>query len=369
MTQATTTGRVYSPRAMPSLGWLLTGLALLVLALFVVSLAVGRAPLPVQQALDDVLHGRTTLASLVLLEIRLPRALLGLLVGMSLGLAGAAMQGLLRNPLAEPGVVGVSGCAAFGAVLAFYTGLSVTVPLALPLGGIAGALLAVALLALLTGRQASTLTLILAGVALNSLAGALTALALNLAPNLSLGTLLATAGKALTALALNLAPNPYAAVEIIFWLMGSLADRSLHHVILVLPLMLGGWGLLLHTAQALDGLTLGEDTARSLGVRLGRLQLQLVVGTALAVGSAVAVTGTIGFVGLVVPHLLRPLVGYQPSQLLLTSALGGAALILAADIAVRLLAVGPELKLGVVTALLGAPFFLALLHRLRRETL
>ena len=345
MTQATTTGQARSPRAMPSLGWLLTGLALLVLVLFVVSLAVGRAPLPVRQALDDVLHGRTTLASLVLLEIRLPRALLGLLVGMSLGLAGAAMQGLLRNPLAEPGVVGVSGCAAFGAVLAFYTGLSVTVPLALPLGGIAGALLAVALLALLTGRQASTLTLILAGVALNSLAGAL------------------------TALALNLAPNPYAAVEIIFWLMGSLADRSLHHVLLVLPLMLGGWGLLLRTAQALDGLTLGEDTARSLGVRLGRLQLQLVVGTALAVGSAVAVTGTIGFVGLVVPHLLRPLVGYRPSRLLLTSALGGAALILAADIAVRLLAVGPELKLGVVTALLGAPFFLALLHRLRRETL
>jgi iron complex transport system permease protein len=345
VTPATTTGRARSPRAMLSRGWLLTGLALLVLVLFVTSLAVGRAPLPVWQALDDVRHGRTTLASLVLLEIRLPRALLGLLVGMSLGLAGAAMQGLLRNPLAEPGVVGVSGCAAFGAVLAFYTGLSVTVPLALPLGGIAGALLAVALLALLTGRQASTLTLILAGVALNSLAGAL------------------------TALALNLAPNPYAALEIIFWLMGSLADRSLDHVLLVLPLMLVGWGLLLHTAQALDGLTLGEDTARSLGVRLGRLQLQLVVGTALAVGSAVAVTGTIGFVGLVVPHLLRPLVGYQPSRLLLTSALGGAALTLAADIAVRLFVVGPELKLGVVTALLGAPFFLALLHRLRRETL
>ena len=161
------------------------------------------------------------------------------------GPGGGSHAGTLRNPLAEPGVVGVSGCAAFGAVLTFYTGLSVTVPLALPLGGIAGALLAVGLLALLTGRQASTLTLILAGVALNSLAGAL------------------------TTLALNLAPNPYAAVEIIFWLMGSLADRSLHHVILVLPLMLGGWGLLLHTAQALDGLTLGEDTARSLGVRLG----------------------------------------------------------------------------------------------------
>jgi iron complex transport system permease protein len=255
------------------------------------------------------------------------------------------MQGLLRNPLAEPGIVGVSGCAVCGAVVAFYSGLSVTLPLALPLGGIAGALLAVGLLYLLAGRHAGTLTLILAGVALNSFAAAL------------------------TSLALNLAPNPYAAMEIVFWLMGSLADRSLHHVALVAPLMLGGWGLLLGTARALDGLTLGEDTARSLGINLKGVQLQLVLGTALAVGIAVAVTGTIGFVGLVVPHLLRPLGGYQPSRLLLTSALGGAALTLAADIAVRLLTLGPELKLGVVTALVGAPFFLALVHRLRREAL
>lgn len=345
MTQGTAPGKTRVGMAVPSLQLLLTGLALLVLVLLSLSLVVGRAPLPVGQALNDILHRRSTLASLVLLEIRLPRALLGLLVGASLGLAGAAMQGLLRNPLAEPGIVGVSGCAVLGAVLAFYSGLSVTLPLALPLGGIGGALLAVALLALLTGRQASTLTLILAGVALNSLAGAL------------------------TSLALNLAPNPYAALEIVFWLMGSLADRSLHHVTLVLPLMLSGWGLLFVTGQALDGLTLGEETARSLGIRLGRVQVQLIVGTALAVGSAVAVTGTIGFVGLVVPHLLRPLVGAQPSRLLLVSALGGAALTLAADIVVRLCAVGPELKLGVVTALIGAPFFLALLYRLRQETL
>jgi iron complex transport system permease protein len=208
-----------------------------------------------------------------------------------------------------------------------------------------GALLAVVLLYLLAGRNAGTLTLILAGVAINSFMAAL------------------------TALALNLSPNPYAALEIIFWLMGSLTDRSLHHVRLVLPLMLVGWGLLLVTARALDGLTLGEDTAQSLGVNLGRLRLQLVLGTALAVGSAVAVTGTVGFVGLVVPHLLRPLVGYQPGRLLPASALGGAALTLAADIVVRLISVGPELKLGVVTALIGAPFFLTLVHRLRREVL
>jgi iron complex transport system permease protein len=329
--------------AEPSLALLLASLTGLVLVLFGLSLAVGRASLPLGQALDDVLHGRTTLASLVLTEVRLPRALLGALVGASLGLAGAAMQGLLRNPLAEPGVVGVSGCAVFGAVLAFYTGLSAAVPLALPLGGIAGALVGVGLLYLLAGRNAGTLTLILAGVAINSFTAAL------------------------TSLALNLSPNPHAALEIVFWLMGSLADRSLHHVGLVLPLMLAGWGLLLVTARALDGLTLGEDTAQSLGVNLGRLRLQLVLGTALAVGSAVAVTGTVGFVGLIVPHLLRPLVGHQPSRLLLTSAPGGAALTLAADITIRLIIVGPELKLGVVTALIGAPFFLALVYRLRRE--
>jgi iron complex transport system permease protein len=345
MTSTTAPRQTRSRLAEPSLALLLTSLAVLVLVLFGLSLAIGRASLPFGQALDDVLHGRTTLASLVLLELRLPRALLGILVGASLGLAGAAMQGLLRNPLAEPGIVGVSGCAVFGAVLAFYTGVSATVPLALPFGGMAGALLAVGLLYLLAGRNASTLTLILAGVAINSFMAAL------------------------TALALNLSPNPYAALEIVFWLMGSLTDRSLHHVRLVLPLMLVGWGLLLVTARALDGLTLGEDTAQSLGVHLGRLRLQLVLGTALAVGSAVAVTGTVGFVGLVVPHLLRPFVGYQPGRLLLASALGGAALTLAADIVVRLLSVGPELKLGVVTALVGAPFFLTLVHRLRREVL
>jgi iron complex transport system permease protein len=200
MTSTTAPRQTRSRLAEPSLALLLTSLAVLVLVLFGLSLAIGRASLPFGQALDDVLHGRTTLASLVLLELRLPRALLGILVGASLGLAGAAMQGLLRNPLAEPGIVGVSGCAVFGAVLAFYTGVSATVPLALPFGGMAGALLAVGLLYLLAGRNASTLTLILAGVAINSFMAAL------------------------TALALNLSPNPYAALEIVFWLGAAAGD-------------------------------------------------------------------------------------------------------------------------------------------------
>lgn len=324
---------------------LLGGLILILLVLCAVSLAVGRAPLDVGSAIAQWLRGESTLATLMLIELRVPRTSLAVLVGASLGLAGAALQGLLRNPLAEPGIIGVSSCAAFGAVIAFYSGLSFAAPLALPLAGIAGALVAVVLLYALAGREASTLTLILAGVAINGFAGAA------------------------TALALNLAPNPFAVTEVVFWMMGSLADRSISHLLLAAPLMIVGWALLLTSGRALDALTLGEETAASLGVRLSRLRLMLVLGTALAVGSGVAVTGAVGFVGLVAPHLMRPFVAHQPSRLLVASALAGAVLVLAADIAIRLITVGPELKLGVVTALIGAPFFLVLVMRLRRETI
>lgn len=327
----------------PSLPVLITLLAGATLAVFAISTAVGYAPLDLGAAARDWLAGKPSLPALVLTELRLPRAILGALVGFSLGLSGAAMQGLLRNPLAEPGVVGISSAAAFGSVVAFYSGLSASLSLALPLGGIAGAILATLLLFVLLGRGAGTATLILAGVALNAFAGAA------------------------TALALNLAPNPYAALEIVFWLMGSLADRSLDHVLLALPLMLVGWGLLLSTAPALDALTLGEDTAASLGFDLRWLRLRLIGGTALAVGSAVAVSGAIGFVGLVVPHLLRPLVGNRPGRLLLASGFGGAILVLLADSALRLAPIRPELKLGVVTALIGAPFLFGLVNRMRRE--
>jgi iron complex transport system permease protein len=331
-------------RLLPPYGVLVACLSVLVVFLFGTSLAVGYAALDLSQAFRDVLGGDKTLAALVLTELRVPRALLGCFVGFSLGISGAAMQGLMRNPLAEPGIIGVSGAAAFGAVTVFYFGLAGALSLALPLGGIAGAAAATFLLYGLSGRGAGAMTLILAGVAINSFAGAL------------------------TSLALNLSPNPYAVTEIVFWLLGSLADRSLPYVWLVLPLMVLGWALLVSSGPALDGLTLGEDTARSLGFDLDRLRLQLIAGTALAVGSAVAVTGAIGFVGLVVPHLLRPLVAYRPGRLLLVSGLGGAALTLAADISVRLLPIRPELKLGVVTAIIGAPFLFSLIYRLREES-
>ena len=326
--------------------WLLLALlGALVLALFGLSLMVGPAGLSPAQSLAALICGEGLAETLVMREIRLPRALLAVMIGATLGLAGAAMQGYLRNPLAEPGLIGVSGSAALGAVLALHTGLAAAFTLALPLAALAGAGLAVLLILALAGGQGGSITLILAGIAVSALAGAM------------------------TSLVLNLSPNPFAAAEIVFWMMGSLADRSMLHVWLALPPMVLGWLLLGSLGRGLDALTLGEDAAASLGIRLSRLRLMLIVGVACAVGAATAVAGAIGFVGLVVPHLLRPLVGARPSHLLAASALGGAAMLLAADIAVRLVLPERDLKLGVLTALVGAPLFLHLIYRTRREGL
>jgi len=322
---------------------LLVSLTVLVAVLFAWSLLTGPANIAVSDSLRALFSGEGDAIVLVMREIRLPRALLALLIGASLGLSGAALQGYLRNPLAEPGLLGVSASASLGAVIAIYTGLSLLFPLALPLLALAGAFASVFLVKLLAGRNAGTLAVILAGVAVTSLAGAL------------------------TALALNLSPNPFAAMEIVFWMLGSLADRSMTHVMLVVPFIIIGWIMLLSLGRALDSLTLGADAAASMGVSLARAQLLAVLGTALCVGASTAVAGAIGFVGLVVPHLLRPLVGARPSRLLVASSLGGAALLLAADIVVRVAMPGRELKLGVVTALIGAPFFLWLVFKYRRQ--
>jgi iron complex transport system permease protein len=309
------------------------GAGAVVLAL--VSLLVGPAGVGPGALLDMAEQGRGEAAAMILWEIRTPRTILALTIGATLGLAGAAMQGYLRNPLAEPGVLGVSASAALGAVLAIYTGLSAAVPLSLPLLAIAGGVVSTLLLQGLAGRGA-TVTLILAGVAISSLAGSL------------------------TALALNLSPNPYAALEIVFWMLGSLTDRSLGHVWLAAPFMAAGWAALALAAPALDALSLEEETAATLGVDLARTRALIIAGTALSVGAATAVAGVIGFVGLVAPHALRPFVGHRPSLLLPASALGGAVLLTAADILVRVVTPGSELKLGVVTALIGAPLFLRL---------
>lgn len=324
-------------------GPVIAGLCVTVLLLFLASLLVGPAEIGLPQLLRTLIADDAETSGVIVREIRLPRAVLALMIGATLGLSGAVLQGFLRNPLAEPGLIGVTAAAAFGAVAVFYSGLAALFPLALPLGGMAGALVAVIVVQLLAGGSGGSLTLILAGIAVTSFAAAL------------------------TSLALNLAPNPFAALEIMFWLMGSLADRSFEHVWLAAPFMMLGWLLLLTLGKPLDALTLGEDTASTLGFDLRRVRGQMVFGVALSVGAATAVAGAIGFVGLIVPHLLRPLVGHRPSALLPLSALGGSALTLAADTAVRLMSPGRELKLGVLTALVGAPFFLFLVLRLRRR--
>jgi len=318
-------------------------LCLLMLALFLASLAVGPAELGISESVRGLFAGGGEAAAIIMREIRLPRALLGLGIGFTLGISGAVLQGFLRNPLAEPGIVGVSAMAAFGAVLVFYSGLAGSTLYALPAGALIGALIAVLLLLALAARSGSTLTLILAGVALSSLSAAL------------------------TSLVLNLSPNPFASYEIIFWLLGSLKDRSIEHVWLALPLTLAGWLLIALSARAIDALSLGEETAASLGIDMRRARLFIVLGTALGVGAATAVAGTIGFVGLVVPHLVRPLTNRLPSRLLLPAGFAGAALLLAADVAVRLILPAGELNVGVLTALIGAPFFLWLVIRSRRE--
>ena len=322
---------------------LATVLLLAVGLFFALSVMIGPAGLGLQETVQALLWGQGDAATLVMREIRLPRAILAVLVGASLGLAGAAMQGYLRNPLAEPGLIGVSGSAALGAVIVLQSGLAALWVLALPLAALGGALLAVLLILLLAGPRGSSLTLILAGIAISALAGAM------------------------TTLVLNLSPNPFAASEVVFWMMGSLSDRSFDHVWIALPFIVLGWVLLLSLGRALDVLTLGEDAAATMGINTIRIRMFLVLGIASCVGAATAVAGAIGFVGLVVPHILRSFVGARPSALLWASMLGGAVMVLAADLAVRLILPDRDLKLGVLMAIIGAPFFLHLIYKTRGE--
>jgi len=324
-------------------GRLIVGLALLVGALFLVSLGVGPVWLAPPTVAGALVGRANEAARIIVIDIRLPRALLAVMIGGTLGLSGAALQGLLRNPLAAPSLFGAPSAAAFGAVAVISLGLVDVLSVALPVAAIAGALISVALLLLVAGPRASLLVLILAGLAIASLAGA--------------GT----------ALALNLAPNPFAALEIAFWLLGSLEDRSMRHVAIALPFMVVGVVLLMWDRRAFRALTLGEEAAQSLGFDLGLIRLRVVAGVAAAVGAGVAVAGSIGFVGLVAPHLVRPLVRHDPGRLMVPAALSGAALLLAADIAVRLIPSTSEIKVGVLTALIGAPFFIALILHRRSE--
>ena len=322
---------------------LLAGLVVAVLLAFLLSLLTGPSHVGFAELIALLTGGGAGPDNLILSEIRLPRAILGLLVGAALGLSGAALQGYLRNPLAEPGIIGVSAGASLGAVLAIHTGAAAAFVLALPLAGLAGAAIAVFVVIALAGSVGGALTVILAGVAVSSVA------------------------IAATSLVLNLSQNPFAAVEMVFWLMGSLAERSLVQVWLVGPPLVAGLAVLLVTGRKLDALTLGEDAAANLGVNHRNLRWLVIVGTALSVGAATAISGIIGFVGLIVPHVLRPFVRQRPSRLLIAAMFGGAILVLLADVLIRKLFPGGELRLGVATALLGAPFFVWLVMKQRRK--
>ncbi|MFU7529663.1 FecCD family ABC transporter permease [Qipengyuania sp. ASV99] len=295
-------------------------------------------------------HPSVPNAALILMELRLPRAVLAILVGAGLGTAGAAMQGYLRNPLADPGLFGIAPMAALGAVASFWFGALLPPALAaisLPAFALAGAALAMALLALIAGRTASGAG---GGIALFTLAG----------------LMIASLAGALTALAITMAPSAFALSQIVLWLNGALTDRSWDDVWVAAPLTLAGFAALFAAGRGLDALTLGEEAARSMGLDPRGLLLLLVIGTGLTVGAGVAAAGIIGFVGLIVPHLVRPLTDRMPSSLLLPSALAGACLVLAADSTVRVLPMVTELRLGIALSLIGAPFFLWLLIKLRR---
>jgi iron complex transport system permease protein len=316
-------------------------LAALIVVLMVLSLMVGPAGLSPRAALAGLFSGDGP-AGIVVRDIRLPRTLLAVLIGATLGLSGAALQGLLRNPLAEPALFGAPQAAAAASSFMIAFGFVSATSLAVPVAGIIGALVSIGGLVLIAGKRASLAVILLAGLALASFAGAM------------------------TALILNLAPNPFIALEVAFWLLGSLEDRSSDHLFIAAPFVIVSWVVLMANARAFRALTLGEDAAASLGIDLLRTRLLVVIGVALGVGACVAVAGSIGFVGLVAPHLVRRASGFDPARVMLPGALAGAALLLAADVAVRIVPAAVELKVGVVTALIGVPFFLMMIFGERR---
>jgi iron complex transport system permease protein len=315
-------------------------LAVLAAAL-VASFLLGPSDLPASALFGGLLDGHGV-AGIIARELRLPRAGLAIVVGAALGASGAALQGLFRNPLAEPGVTGVTSSAGLGAVLAIYFGLTAASAVVLPIFAIAGALASAGILYALSRRGVGAVALVLAGVAIASLT------------------------TSLTALTLSFAPNPYAMADMVTWMLGSLKDRTLNDLYYATPLVVAGIALLLTASRGLDALTLGEDAAASLGIDVGSVRGRVVLGVALATGAATAAAGAVSFVGMVVPHVLRRFYGYEPSKLILPSALGGAVLVTVADVAIRLIAPDGQLLLGVVTAMLGAPFFFWLILRLGR---
>ncbi len=317
------------------------GLAGLLALLCVTAVALGETSLSTHQyrlAFTDA----ASAPAQILWSIRAPRTAAAALVGAALGLAGAVMQGLLRNPLADPGVLGVSAVSALGASVVIALGLGATVG-AIEGAALGGALAAGGLLTILAIRLAEPQTLILFGVALSALGGAA------------------------TALVFNLSPSPVATAEVLSWLMGSVSNRDWSDVAVGLAPATVGGALCFWSGRGLRMLTLGEETAAMSGLPMARLRAAAVAGTAMLTGAAVAMAGVIGFVGLAAPHLVRRSVSDDPAAAMLPSALAGGALLVAADLAARLIPSSEELKLGVVTALFGAPLFALVVWRAARS--
>lgn len=297
-------------------------------------LLLGSTPMSPVRIFAGLTSTGDTADQIVVWQIRLPRILAAFSVGAALGASGAALQGLLRNPLAEPGVLGVSATAALGATFTIYYGLVGLTAWMLPLGAILGALTATAVLALAAIKTRSVVTLILIGVGLSSFASAV------------------------MSLLMNLAPNPFSLSDMVNWMLGSVANRSLEDLALTAPFILLGLGLLFINRRGLSILTLGEEAAEGAGLNLRHLRLAIVIGTGVATGASVALAGAIGFVGIVAPHLVRPFVNHDPARSLLPSALLSGIILILADIGVRLIPSPNEMKLGVLAALIGAPAFI-----------
>ena len=317
---------------------LLTALILAAL----VSLTIGPVDLKIMDVMNGIFGPSNDPVSIIVSELRLPRVLLGILIGSALGVSGAALQGVLRNPLADPGVIGVSASDALGAVIAIHLGVHLIWSLFIPIFAMGGALLATLILLAVSVRESSVLMLILVGIGISSLA---------------------MAG---VSLVMNLAESPMSVRDMIMWMLGSLENRTTTDLFLALPFILLGWIMMINVGQGLNALSVGEDTARSMGINLSMLKFRVVIGSAISIGAAVSVCGSIGFVGLVVPHMVRRLVTKEPGDILIPSALMGGLLLTLADMLTRLPTPGATLQLGVVTSLIGAPTFLYIIYKTRK---
>ncbi len=307
------------------------------------SLLFGRTDISVTDVVAGLFGHAEDPITIIIRELRLPRVLLGIVIGAAMGVSGAALQGVLRNPLADPGVVGVSASAALGAVIAIHLGLASIWPLSIPIFAMGGALAATVILFIISARESSVLMLILVGIGISSLA------------------------MAAISLVMNMAESPMSIRDMIMWMLGSLENRTVSDLMLALPFIIIGWVMMINIGQGLNALSIGEDTAQTMGIDIKSLKLRVVVGSAISVGAAVAVCGSIGFIGLIVPHMVRSLISNEPGRILLPSALMGGLLLVLADVVTRIPFLSTDLRLGVVTSIIGAPAFLYIIYKTRKN--